>query len=107
MSQSRETSVEAGTGSVRSYTIGFVLSVALTIIPFALVMSGALPHAATVFCVFAAAIVQIVVQLHYFLHLDTSSGMHWNLLSLVFTVLIMTLFIGGSIWVMYSLHYRM
>ena len=107
MSQAREKSVEVGTGSVTSYTVGFVLSVVLTVIPFALVMSGALSHSATVFCVFAAAIVQIVVQLHYFLHLDTSSGMHWNVLSLVFTFLIMTLFIGGSIWVMYSLHHRM
>lgn len=107
MSQTHEKRLEAGPGSVTSYTVGFVLSVVLTVIPFALVLSGALSQAATVFCVFAAAIVQIVVQLHYFLHLDRSSGMYWNVLSLVFTVLIMTLFIGGSIWVMYSLHYRM
>lgn len=99
--------VRAGSGSFRTYTLGFVLSLVLTIIPFALVMTGALPPGATLWCLYAAAVIQIVVHLHYFLHLDRSSGMYWNMLSLLFTFFIMVLFIGGSLWIMYSLHSRM
>jgi len=31
----------------------------------------------------------------------------WNVLALVFTVLIITIFIGGTLWIMSNLHYRM
>lgn len=107
MSVSRQDGAGAGVGSLRTYTVGFVFSVVLTCIAFGLVMTGALSHTATVLCLFVAAILQILVQLHYFLHLDRSSAMYWNVMSLLFTAFIMFLFIGGSIWIMYGLHYRM
>jgi heme/copper-type cytochrome/quinol oxidase subunit 4 len=46
------------------------------------------------------------VHLHYFLHLNTSSEARLNVLGLVFTILIMLLFVGGSLWIMYNLNYR-
>jgi cytochrome o ubiquinol oxidase subunit IV len=107
MSPARSNSIGASSGSFTPYLTGFVLSIILTAIAFALVATGALSHTATVFCLFAAAILQIFVQLHYFLHLDRSSAMYWDVLSLLFTFFIMFLFVGGSIWIMYSLHYRM
>lgn len=98
----------ASTGSLKSYTIGFVLSVILTIFAFALVMKGAaLQHWAVVTGIFAAAVVQILVHLHYFLHLDRSSEMRWNVLALIFTVFIMVLFVGGTLWIMWDLNMRM
>jgi cytochrome o ubiquinol oxidase subunit IV len=99
--------IESSSGSVKSYTIGFIVSVVLTAIPFILATTGMLPHSLTLFCIFASAVLQILIQLHYFLHLDTSSGMYWNILSLIFTFFIIFLFVGGSIWIMHSLHYRM
>jgi cytochrome o ubiquinol oxidase subunit IV len=100
-------SAGASSGSFRSYTIGFVLSLVLTAIPFALVMHGTLSRTATVFAVFSAAFVQILVHLHYFLHLDASSRARWNVLALLFAVLIMVLVVGGTIWIMYNLNYRL
>ena len=50
---------------------------------------------------------QILVHLHYFLHLDVSSEKRWNVLALLFTFSIMTIFVGGTLWVMYTLNYRM
>lgn len=100
---------EAGVGGVTmaSYAKGFLFSIVLTVIPFMMVMSGTLPYSTTLFCIFAAATLQIIVQLHYFLHLDTSSAMYWNVMSLLFTFFIIFLFVGGSIWIMHNLHYRM
>ncbi|WP_300156220.1 cytochrome o ubiquinol oxidase subunit IV [Solidesulfovibrio sp.] len=97
----------AGAALARAYLTGFCLSLLLTAAPFVAVMTGALSPGATVFCVFAAAALQMVVQLRYFLHVDASRAMHWNLMSLLFTFFIVFLFVGGSIWIMHSLHYRM
>ncbi len=92
---------------MRSYGAGFALSILLTAVSFGLAMTGALPKGATIVCLFTAAIAQMLVQLRYFLHLDRSSAMYWNVMSLLFTFFIIFLFVGGSIWIMYGLHYRM
>jgi cytochrome o ubiquinol oxidase subunit IV len=94
-------------GSLKTYASGFVLSFVLTVISFALVASGALPLSVILFGLSAAAAVQMLVHLHYFLHLDASSSARWNVLALAFTVLIMFIFVGGSIWIMFNLNYRM
>jgi cytochrome o ubiquinol oxidase subunit IV len=107
MNQAHIYSTGASRGSLKSYTAGFILSVVLTVISFALVMSGAFSRSAVLFGIFGAAIVQILVHLHYFLHLDTSSAMRWNVMALVFALLIIILFVGGTLWIMYHLHYRM
>ncbi len=94
-------------GSLKSYLTGFVLALVLTAIPFALVMSGTGSAAAALAAIFLAGSVQILVHLHYFLHLDTSSAARWNVVAMIFTILIMILFVGGSLWIMYTLNYRM
>jgi cytochrome o ubiquinol oxidase subunit IV len=100
-------STGARRGSLKSYGTGFVLSVVLTVLSFALVMSGKFSRSAILIGILGAAVAQILVHLHYFLHLDTSSAMRWNLMALVFAVLVIILFVGGTLWIMYHLHYRM
>ncbi|MCB4805594.1 cytochrome o ubiquinol oxidase operon protein cyoD [Methylobacterium brachiatum] len=97
-----------GHGSRRGYRIGAVLSIILTVVPFWLVMSGALPDpAVTAAIIFALALVQIVVHVVSFLHLDTQSEGGWTLLAFLFTAVIVVLTIGGSVWVMYHLNANM
>jgi cytochrome o ubiquinol oxidase operon protein cyoD len=107
MNHARLDSTGASRGSFRSYSSGFVLSLALTALAFWLVMNGTFPRTAVLFGIVAAAVVQILVHLHYFLHLDTSSEARWNVLAILFALLIMILFVGGSIWIMINLSYRM
>jgi cytochrome o ubiquinol oxidase subunit IV len=97
----------AGTGSLRSYAIGYILAVVLTAVAFGLVMTETVSHATAFYAISGVAVVQILVHLHYFLHLDTSSSKRWNVLALLFTILIMAIFVAGSIWIMASLHPRM
>lgn len=97
----------AGQGNLKSYVIGFLLSVVLTAIAFGAVMFGTLSHQAVITTIFTAAVAQILVHLHYFLHLDFSSEARWNLLAIIFAVLIIALFVVGSLWIMHSLNYRM
>jgi cytochrome o ubiquinol oxidase operon protein cyoD len=101
-------SAGASRGTFKSYGIGFILSILLTAIAFALAMQGGgLPRWTVLTGIFGAAILQILVHLHYFLHLDTSSAARWNMLALVITLLIMLLFVGLTLWIMSNLNYRM
>jgi cytochrome o ubiquinol oxidase operon protein cyoD len=107
MNQASIDSTGISRGSLKSYLTGFLLSLILTAIPFALVMRGTRSPAVALAGIFSAGIVQILVHLHYFLHLDTSSAARWNVLALIFTLLIMVLFVGGTLWIMSNLNYRM
>ncbi|MFT3996084.1 MAG: cytochrome o ubiquinol oxidase subunit IV [Asticcacaulis sp.] len=94
-------------GSVKSYLIGFVLSVILTAIPFALTMLKILPASSLIPVILILGVVQILVHLHYFLHMDTSSSQIWNNAAFVFTVIIVGILIIGTIWVMFHLNHNM
>lgn len=97
-----------GHDSRRSYRIGVALSILLTVVPFWLVMSKALPNpTATAAIIFVLAMIQIVVHVVSFLHLDTRSEGGWTLLAFLFTAVIVVLTIGGSVWVMYHLNANM
>ncbi len=97
----------AGHGTVKSYVIGFVLSVILTAIPFGLTMAHRLPVASLVPVIVAIGVVQILVHLYFFLHMNTSSSQVWNNAAFVFTVIIVGILIVGSLWVMYHLNANM
>jgi len=97
----------AAHGSVRSYLIGFVLSVILTAIPFGVVMSGALPAGTAVTICIGLGVAQIVVHLIYFLHMDAASSRSWNMAAFVFTLVVVLILVIGSMWVMYHLDTNM
>ena len=94
-------------GSFKTYMIGFLLSVVLTAIPFWLVMTGALPAATTGLIITAFAVVQIVVHMVFFLHMNHKSEGGWNMLALIFTIVIVVIAVAGSVWVMYHLNVNM
>ncbi|MCY4044752.1 MAG: cytochrome o ubiquinol oxidase subunit IV [Cellvibrionales bacterium] len=97
----------ASHGSVKSYIIGFLLCVVLTLIPFGMVMSGEFSNLTNILTIVATAIVQIYVQLFFFLHLDTSSEQRWNLVAFLFSLVVIIVVVGGSIWIMRELNYFM
>ena len=91
-------------GSVKSYAIGFILSVILTLIPFGLVMYPTLPKSITLMIVLAFAVIQVLVHLVYFLHLDRSEEQRENVIAFVFAGLVIVLLVGLSLWIMFSIH---
>jgi cytochrome o ubiquinol oxidase operon protein cyoD len=98
----------AAHGSRRGYWIGFLLSVLLTAPAFGLVMSGAIADPrVTAGIVMALAMVQIVVHMIYFLHMNTKSENGWTMLALIFTAIIVLIVIAGSLWVMYHMNANM
>ncbi len=89
----------------KQYIIGFALALALTLIPFALVMNHA--PAATPLVIAGFAIGQIVVHVVYFLHVDGSQEKRWNLMALLYTAVMVFIVIGGSLWIMHHLYVNM
>lgn len=97
----------ASHGSLKSYLIGFILSVILTVIPFAMVMSNTASHQLIIGTVVASAVIQVIVHLVFFLHMNTSSEERWNLVALMFTAVIIFIVVVGSLWIMYNLNINM
>ncbi|XNM77652.1 cytochrome o ubiquinol oxidase subunit IV [Escherichia coli] len=95
-------------GSAKSYLIGFVLSRD----PYrgGAVLDGdgrVLPPPTVLATVVGMAVVRFFVHLVYFLHINTLSEERWNLVALIFTVLIIAIVVVGSLWIMYNLNINM
>jgi cytochrome o ubiquinol oxidase operon protein cyoD len=103
-----EGSFAPGHATLRGYLTGFLFSVVLTAIPFWLVMSGTIPDKrVTAILVMAFAVVQIVVHMIYFLHMDARAEGGWTLMALIFTLILVVIALSGSLWVMYHLNVNM
>ena len=110
MSQSHQENENMGAGHItkKNYIIGFLLATLFTIISFGFVaFKDSMPRSAVVILLSVAALLQMFVHLYYFLHLNKSSEQRWNVIVFAFTALLVFIFVGGTIWVMYTLNLRM
>ncbi|MGV3346714.1 cytochrome o ubiquinol oxidase subunit IV [Enterobacteriaceae bacterium LUAb1] len=97
----------ASHSSVKTYMIGFILSIILTGIPFWMVMDGSAGQSVILAVVLICAVVQVLVHLSCFLHLNTQSEGGWNMVAIVFAAIIILIVVVGSIWIMWNLNYNM
>jgi cytochrome o ubiquinol oxidase operon protein cyoD len=93
-------SPEEGHGSFKSYTLGFLCSIVLTVIPIAIVLNGWLEGTANAVVLMAAAVLQLVVQLLFFMHLREEKKPRYNLISLLLGLVILLVIVAGSMWIM-------
>lgn len=107
MSAPSEHASQAVSGGMRTYLSGFVASVLLTAVPFAVVMGHVLPRSQSAVLIMLMGLVQIFVHLRCFLHLDSSQAQRWNVMSFAFTALIVAILVGGSVWIMMSIGHHM
>ncbi|MEL6410639.1 MAG: cytochrome o ubiquinol oxidase subunit IV [Pseudomonadota bacterium] len=95
-------------GSYQSYVMGFVLSVVLTVVPFYIVIAEVEMNVYwAIAIIFGLGAVQVMVHVHYFLHVTVSAEQGWQALSLIFTTIILVIVLAGSIWVMLHLEENM
>ncbi|SRR5579883_1717680 len=109
MSGPHETSIEHGSGqkTLSSYIIGFILCIILTLISFGLVEKRMLSDTYLYLGLAGLAVIQLFVQCICFLRLNCSPEGRWNLLPFLFSILIISILVGGSLWIMYNLNYNM
>lgn len=105
---SMETCETHGPG-VGKYVTGFILSVILTLLAFGAVMLGWLDGwslSLKVAYFVGLAIIQIAVQMMFFLHLGEGPDAKWNITSVWFTVFCVFIIIYGTWWTMQHLNYQ-
>ncbi len=86
------------------YVTGFILSLFLTVVPYLLVVNQAFTAKNLVLAVVVLGLAQFVVQVIFFLHLSTN---RWNMIVFFFTIFVVVIVVGGSLWIMYNLKYNM
>jgi len=96
-----------GSRTLKTYLTGYVLALVLTASSFGIAASGALSMRAALIAISAAAIVQVLVHLRYFLHLRLRTTPPERLLAISFAAVLILIMIGGSLWIMLNLSYRM
>lgn len=95
--------------TLRSYVIGFILSLLLTLAAFAAAVHPGLfrlGQGAIVPAIIVLALLQLIVQLACFMHLG-SGARRADLAVLVSTVGIILIIVIGSFWIMGHLNYNM
>ncbi len=96
---------EVGHGSFKSYVTGFGLSLVLTLLAYILVVDGSRPANTIIAAIIVLAVMQLFVQLYFFLHLARESKPRWNLTALLFAALVVGIVVIGSLWIMRNLNY--
>lgn len=97
----------------KKYILGFVSSLVLTGGAFLIAQlrisseNDFLSHEAVVLIILSLAIVQMIVQLVFFLHIGEEIKPRWKLLSLLFGIMVVAIIFIGSLWIMYNLDYNM
>lgn len=89
------------------YIIGFLLSIALTVTAYILVVNKVVTGVAIVVLLAVLALIQAMVQLVFFLHLDRSRESKWRLLAFASMLVVLVIIVSGSLWIMYHLDYNM
>ena len=99
--------------TLKSYVIGFISSVVLTLAAYILIeihvnsAHETFSHPFLTFAFITLAVIQLIIQLVFFLHLGNETGPRWNLVVFGSTVAIVMLLVVGSIWIMNHLNYNM
>lgn len=99
--------------TLKSYVIGFILSIVLTIAAAGLIWihinSGhrVFTHEFLTLAILGLALAQLIVQLIFFMHLGQETGPRWKTAVLISTIGIILIVVTGGIWIMNHLNYAM
>ena len=92
---------------LRSYIAGYVLSVLLTVPPFGFVAWHGASRSTLIWIIAGTAVTQIAVHFRFFLHINLSKSKRDDLQLILFSLLIVALMAGGTIWILGNLRARM
>ena len=94
-------------GTTRSYVIGFILSLVFTIIPYYMVVNKTLTGNALLLTILGIAVLQMFIQMFFFLHLGRGPKPLYNVVFFFGTAGIILIVIGASLMIMNNLYHNM
>lgn len=95
------------TVSLKPIWICLIISAVLLMASYRIVSYYHLTSMGIFYTVFALGIIQAIIQLFFFMHLGLEEGSHWKLITFLFTVLVLIIVVGGTIWIMSNLNYNL
>ncbi|MBK0006322.1 MULTISPECIES: cytochrome o ubiquinol oxidase subunit IV [Priestia] len=87
-------------GSLKAYTIGFIFSIILTVIPLLLVLNHVLAKNILLAGILGMAVLQFFVQLFFFMHIKDGEKPRYNVMALILGIVFVITIVAGSIWIM-------
>lgn len=102
-----DVSHESSHGTLRSYVIGMVMSLALTLASFGVVMTDIVPRGFGLAIIVVLCVVQLIVQLVFFLHIGASRDQRANTGIFICTGFLIAVIVGLSLWVMHNANENM
>ena len=93
--------------SYGKYIVGFVSSVVVTLIAYVLVTHATHNESIVAGTISFLALVQFGLQMIFFLHIGEEGQPRWKQLVMWFMLGIVIIIVGGSVWIMNNLNYRM
>ncbi len=92
--------------ATRSYIIGFLSSLVLTIDAYVLVRYKLLSGLSLILMITGLATAQLIFQLIFFLHLSHGAKPRWQAIVFWFMILVVFILGAGSVWIMYNMNYH-
>jgi cytochrome o ubiquinol oxidase operon protein cyoD len=98
---------ESASRSITTYTVGLVFALLLTAASFIVSQAHVLWEPGVSVGLAVLAIAQMGVHLVFFLHVNSGPDRQNDVLALAFGLLIVTLVVSGSLWIMANLNANM
>jgi cytochrome o ubiquinol oxidase operon protein cyoD len=95
------------TRELRTYAVGYALSLALTVAAFVMVRWPSFGARAIFGGVLALGLVQMAVQFRCFLHISLKRSSRHDLQLILFSTLIIALMVSGTLVILFNLRGRM
>ena len=93
--------------TLKSYVMGFIWSIILTLIPYIFVVCHMFNGYTIVTILLICAMAQLFVQMYFFLHMKGESKQQMNLVIFISFFGIILIVVVASIWIMQHLNYSM
>ncbi|MEI2376024.1 cytochrome o ubiquinol oxidase subunit IV [Priestia megaterium] len=87
-------------GSLKAYTIGFIFSIILTVIPLMLVLNHVFAKNILLSSILGMAVLQFFIQLFFFMHIKDGEKPRYNVMALILGIVFVITIVAGSIWIM-------
>ena len=92
---------------LRNYIVGFVLSIVLSAGAFFVMLVDHFSRETTVVVLGCLGLLQLFVQLRYFLHIDGRRENLEDLYLILFSGLVLLMMVVGTVWILADLYGRM
>ena len=93
--------------TLKAYVVGLLLCLVLTLSAFYIAAYKPFSIYYLYISLTGLALIQFIVQVIYFLRLNTSREGQWNLMPFLFSLFVIAVLAGGSFWIMYNLNANM